>query len=491
MLEADEPVVVQNSPGATPRGRGGGTSTRTGGTMRLVDEEPDSDRLQSPRDAVHERPIGTPDRPAFDDIARTNVNNNNAQQNTPNASLTNRRRVGDNDEPPPQRNRSASTSPPPAGAGGNSPPPTNRAAEALQRELNRQRGRGGAAGRGRGGAQPRNRLARRGANNDDSDRSSGDEDNAGNANPANAAAGGDGNRNGASSAARPKKNRLSNGEILTRPHVVLQSHSLPDDTIAAIDPSANQPKNYYGSAYGDRGLNVGKPAMKQAITLDSDWKFPLFPGGCSVVACCQTRCEIVRLWGQYANADVEGSEKGAQGFCCKILGGHNVDGRNYRHPRVLVPLQNPASNASNPNYVGSGNGEFTMSHGDEEMQPTDRTSTPTTNYNNNSNNGRGSSSSSDSASSPSSSRRMLITMIVLDVLTLGIPCGPIYNGMGTAIFGCWSRWQIRRKYRIEGYGWQDAIVMCCFPGCALHQHRNEIEFNQILLSSFGSAREMM
>lgn len=483
MLEADGPAVVQNSTG---RGQGGTALSR--GAVRLVDEEPDYDRLQSPRDATaYDRPIGTPDRPAFDDISHHANLNNNAQPDTPNASLNNRRRVGDEDAHPPQRNRSASTSPHPV-ANGNSPPPTNRAAEALQRELNRQRGRGGAAGRGRGGAQPRNRLARRGANNDDSDRSSGDEDNAANANPENGGAGG-GSRNGAPSTARPKKNRLTNGEILTRPHVVLQSHTLQDDTIAAIDPSANQPKNYYGNAYGHRGLNVGKPAMKQAITLDSDWKFPLFPGGCSVLACCQTRCEIVRLWGAYGNADVEGSEKGALGFCCKALGGHNVDGQNYRRPRVLVPLRNPTPATSNPNYGVGGGGEFTMSHGDEEMQPVDQT-TPSPNRTHNHSH-RGSSSSSSDSANTSSSRRMLITMIVLDVLSLGIPCGPFYNGMGTAIFGCWSRWQIRRKYRIEGYGWQDGIVMCCFPGCALHQHRNEIEFNQILMSSFGGAREMM
>ena len=64
-------------------------------------------------------------------------------------------------------------------------------------------------------------------------------------------------------------------------------------------------------------------------------------------------------------------------------------------------------------------------------------------------------------------------VVIGDVLTAGCPFG-FYHGLGTASYGCWTRWLVRRHFRIDGYGWIDLMTMLFFPSCAVAQHRLEI-----------------
>lgn len=69
----------------------------------------------------------------------------------------------------------------------------------------------------------------------------------------------------------------------------------------------------------------------------------------------------------------------------------------------------------------------------------------------------------------------LATMIALDVLSGGLPCAPVgYLGCGTLICGLQTRWMIRKKYRIVGFGLQDTFIVCCAPQCAVEQQSREL-----------------
>ena len=77
---------------------------------------------------------------------------------------------------------------------------------------------------------------------------------------------------------------------------------------------------------------------------------------------------------------------------------------------------------------------------------------------------------------------ILICIILLDILTAGLPIGPFYQGCGTAMFGCHTRWLIRKKFRIDGLAWADLAASTCAPTCAFYQQRREIEKGGTMLA---------
>lgn len=68
---------------------------------------------------------------------------------------------------------------------------------------------------------------------------------------------------------------------------------------------------------------------------------------------------------------------------------------------------------------------------------------------------------------------VLALIIILDVLTAGLPFG-FYHGLGTAAFGCQARWALRSKYGIVGFPWVDLVTMALLPSCAVMQHSGEL-----------------
>ena len=63
---------------------------------------------------------------------------------------------------------------------------------------------------------------------------------------------------------------------------------------------------------------------------------------------------------------------------------------------------------------------------------------------------------------------------LFDVLTLRLPFTG-YPGLGTALFGCYTRAQLRLRYRIKGIGSEDfAYALCCAP-CVVQQQLLELE----------------
>jgi Cys-rich protein (TIGR01571 family) len=69
----------------------------------------------------------------------------------------------------------------------------------------------------------------------------------------------------------------------------------------------------------------------------------------------------------------------------------------------------------------------------------------------------------------------LACMIIADIVTLGCPCCPIgYLGCGSACFGLQTRWLIRKKYRIIGFGVEDVCIAFCCPQCAVEQQVQEM-----------------
>lgn len=73
----------------------------------------------------------------------------------------------------------------------------------------------------------------------------------------------------------------------------------------------------------------------------------------------------------------------------------------------------------------------------------------------------------------------LMCMILLDVVTLGMPCGPCYHGIGTTCVGCQTRWLIRKKYRLKGFGYLDCLGYMCAPMCTVHQQASELTLRGI------------
>lgn len=76
----------------------------------------------------------------------------------------------------------------------------------------------------------------------------------------------------------------------------------------------------------------------------------------------------------------------------------------------------------------------------------------------------------------------LACMVMTDVLTLGCPCTPMgYLGCGTLICGMQTRWLIRKKYRIIGFGASDFCTMLCCPQCAVEQQSKELSRQGVVL----------
>ena len=69
--------------------------------------------------------------------------------------------------------------------------------------------------------------------------------------------------------------------------------------------------------------------------------------------------------------------------------------------------------------------------------------------------------------------------LLADVVTAGAPCGCCYLGCGTALVGCWTRWLVRRKYRIKGFGYRDCGTWVCCPACAMQQQALEMGVNGV------------
>lgn len=78
----------------------------------------------------------------------------------------------------------------------------------------------------------------------------------------------------------------------------------------------------------------------------------------------------------------------------------------------------------------------------------------------------------------------LMCIILSDILTLGLPCGPLgYLGCGSLWFGLQTRLLIRRKYRINGFGIEDLCTVFCCPQCAVEQQLTEMVRQGVLVSS--------
>nr|ACS87849.1 conserved hypothetical protein [Angomonas deanei] len=73
---------------------------------------------------------------------------------------------------------------------------------------------------------------------------------------------------------------------------------------------------------------------------------------------------------------------------------------------------------------------------------------------------------------------LLRWIVLLDCLTLGVPCGCCcYHGLGTALFGWHLRFVLRARYRIFSWTSIDLLIMCCVPGLAVDQQGAELLLN--------------
>lgn len=71
--------------------------------------------------------------------------------------------------------------------------------------------------------------------------------------------------------------------------------------------------------------------------------------------------------------------------------------------------------------------------------------------------------------------RVLCFIAAADVLSLGSPCGAcVYQGLGTAVYGCWVRWLVRKQFAVDGVTWLDCAAMLCCPGCAMRQQHEQM-----------------
>ena len=68
----------------------------------------------------------------------------------------------------------------------------------------------------------------------------------------------------------------------------------------------------------------------------------------------------------------------------------------------------------------------------------------------------------------------LILIVLADIASFGAPCG-LYPGLGTAIFGCLTRTELRFRYRLVGTGAYDAGLVGCCPAFAARQQAMELE----------------
>lgn len=75
-----------------------------------------------------------------------------------------------------------------------------------------------------------------------------------------------------------------------------------------------------------------------------------------------------------------------------------------------------------------------------------------------------------------SPRGALAAMIVADVLSGGLPCAPCgYMGLGTMFCGVQTRWLVRKRYRLKGFGAADCCINMLCPQCAIEQQYRELQ----------------
>ena len=75
---------------------------------------------------------------------------------------------------------------------------------------------------------------------------------------------------------------------------------------------------------------------------------------------------------------------------------------------------------------------------------------------------------------------VLLSLIsFIDAVTFGLPCGPLYPGMGTVCLGCQTRWNVRKKYRLKGFGYEDCCAYVLTPMCAVNQQATEMQLRGI------------
>lgn len=77
-------------------------------------------------------------------------------------------------------------------------------------------------------------------------------------------------------------------------------------------------------------------------------------------------------------------------------------------------------------------------------------------------------------------QRTLLLMCLLDTVTIGMPCGCWYHGLGTALFGWRIRYLLRCRYRVQGLAIMDCLIMCCMPMNAIDQQASEMAANGII-----------
>lgn len=90
-----------------------------------------------------------------------------------------------------------------------------------------------------------------------------------------------------------------------------------------------------------------------------------------------------------------------------------------------------------------------------------------------------------------SRRRTLAIICLLDILSLGLPCGCFYHGIGTALFGYRLRYQIRCRYHLQGKGVADLCSMMCIPFFAISQQECEMYARGTLLDVMAPELEHM
>ena len=69
---------------------------------------------------------------------------------------------------------------------------------------------------------------------------------------------------------------------------------------------------------------------------------------------------------------------------------------------------------------------------------------------------------------------VLFSACLVDILTLRSPLA-WYPGLGTALFGWYTRLHVRLKYRIEGLGAKDLLYTGCCANYAARQQEQELE----------------
>jgi Cys-rich protein (TIGR01571 family) len=69
----------------------------------------------------------------------------------------------------------------------------------------------------------------------------------------------------------------------------------------------------------------------------------------------------------------------------------------------------------------------------------------------------------------------LCLMLSIDALTLGFLGGCFYHGLGTAFCGCRTRWLLRKKYHLYGFGYSDFLSFLCCASPAAEQQWAELQ----------------